>query len=373
MFVELHIIQSFAPSNLNRDDTGSPKDCDFGGVRRARVSSQCLKRAIRRSPIFAETTRVPNGLRTRWLARRLKEALVAAGKPADQAAAVANRFTEAYVRKVEKVKDSDVHRTVVLIYVSAEEVASAVDGLVAKWDDVVADEKGSLVANLAAELAKRVKGRTSAPDIAMFGRMLADDPSLNLPAARQEEHAISTHRVKIDMDFYTAVDDLAEKEETGAGMMGVTGLNSACFYRYARVDLGQLLQNLDGDAALAGRTLEAFLRASVAAVPSGKQNSTAAYNPPSFLLAVVRADGQGWSLANAFEKPIQASREGGLVARSVEALAAYYAAMERAYGNGGTPVALALERGLALGDLKAAVVDSLEEWVAAVKGAVRWE
>lgn len=379
MFVELHIIQNFAPANLNRDDTNSPKDCEFGGVRRARISSQCLKRAMREAPVFAATTRADNGVRTRWLARKVKGALVDAGKAPAEAAVVANTFAAEYSGKTESVKESDVDRTAVLIYLSPEELQAAGAGLLAGWEAALAAsaspedkaaQKASPVPALVKNLVKASQGRTSAPDIALFGRMLADNPRLNLPAACQVAHAISTHRVAMDLDFYTAVDEAAESEETGAGMMGVTGFNSACFYRYARVDVDLLRQNLDGDPELAERTLEGFLRAAVAAVPKGKQNSSAAHNPPSFLLAVVRRDGQGWSLANAFERPVTAGREGGLVGRSVEKLARYYASLRRTYGEGGVPVALVLDAGLDLGPLGEATVESMEEWVAAVKAAM---
>ena len=116
MFIELHIIQNFAPSNLNRDDTNNPKDCEFGGARRARISSQCLKRAIRQAPVFKTTTQVEVGIRTRWLARLVKQALVSAGKLEAEATLVANAFSAQYAGKTDKVKDSDLERTSVLIY-----------------------------------------------------------------------------------------------------------------------------------------------------------------------------------------------------------------------------------------------------------------
>ena len=380
MFIELHLIQNFAPSNLNRDDTNTPKDCEFGGVRRARISSQCIKRAIRRHPVFAKTTRVDNGLRTRWLGRLVKNAFVQAGKPEDQAALVANGFATAYAGKVERPEESDLDRTSVLIYFSPEEIQAITAGLLEKWDAALAASlnpedkeaaKASPVKLLVADLVKKAKGRTSAPDIALFGRMLANDPNLNLEAACQVAHAISTHPVSMELDFFTAVDDLQPSEETGAGMMGVTGFNSACYYRYASVDWEQLLHNLDGDRDLALCTLTAFLRAAVAAVPSGKQNSFAAQNPPSFLLAVVRRDGACWSLANAFEEPVRAAADAGLVGRSVEALDAYWGRLSTVYGNGGVqPFALALEDGLSLSNLAAAQTSTLESWVQAVAGAV---
>lgn len=384
MFIELHLIQNFAPSNLNRDDTNNPKDCEFGGVRRARISSQCLKRAIRRHPLFAQITQVENGVRTRWMARFVKNALVAAGRPEDQATLVANQFAAEYSGKMEKYKENEVGHTSVLIYFSPEEIRTIAEELAMNWEAALAaaqiaaqatrdeeKQKNSPFKPLVADLVKRSRGRTSAPDIALFGRMLANDPKLNLEAACQVAHAISTHQVSMDLDFYTAVDDLQEVEETGAGMMGATGFNSACFYRYACLDWQQLLENLDGDRDLAARTVVAFLRASEAAVPSGKQNSFAAQNPPSFMLAVVRKDGMCWSLANAFEKPVRPTAEAGIVARSVEALDAYWGRLASAFGSDGARLfALPVDEGLKLANLESARYANRQSWLGAVMDAV---
>ena len=363
MFVELHMVQNFAPANLNRDDTNNPKDCEFGGVRRARISSQCIKRAIRTSPVFAETTGVDIGTRTKWLVRLLSERLVKAGKSEEDAIEVLADFVPEYASKLDK--KSEDKKTAVLLYLSEAEVESLEQALLENWEQL--SDKTALK-KLVKTLVKAHKGRTSAPDIALFGRMLAEQPELGLEAACQVAHAISTHRVTMEMDFFTAVDDLNPEDTAGAGMMGFTGFNSACFYRYARVDWGQLLQNLSGDVGLARRTVEGFLRAAVAAVPSGKQNSFAAQNPPSLLLAIVRRDGMGWSLANAFERPVRPSRNGGLVAPSVAALDAYWGRLAKIYGRDSLSrtAALTLDPDLALDALKDAQMDTLEAWVGAV-------
>ncbi len=363
MYVELHMVQNFSPANLNRDDTNNPKDCEFGGARRARISSQCIKRAVRTSPIFAETTKVDVGTRTKWLVNLLREHLVAAGKDKEEATNILTAFVPKFASKL----DRDSERTAVLLYFSQAEIDSVVQALLDNWDSLPdgADE-------VAKALVKAHKSQTSAPDIALFGRMLAEQPELNLEAACQVAHAISTHRVTMEMDFFTAVDDLNPEETAGAGMMGFTGFDSACFYRYARIDWGQLNQNLNGDADLARRTVEGFLRASVAAVPSGKQTSFAANNPPSLLLAVVREDGMGWSLANAFERPVRPRRDEGLVAASVGALDAYWGRLCQVYGTGTLKqvAALALDPDLPLEHLEAEQVENLEAWVGAVTGAL---
>ena len=369
MFIELHMLQNFAPSNLNRDDTNKPKDCKIGGVRRARISSQCIKRAIRTSPLFAETTQVDLATRTRWLTRPLEERLAALQKPTDEIAPIVSAFVEAYSGKL----DGDSKRTAVLIYLSQDEIDDLTQALLDNWDDLAdVQARPALVAQMVKDQIKAHKSTTSAPDIALFGRMLADKPKLNLEAACQVAHAISTHRITMEMDFFTAVDDLQSEAEPGAGMMGFTGYDSACFYRYARIDWDQLVRNLDGDIPLARRTVQGFCRAAMQAVPSGKQNSFAAYNPPSVLLGVVRQDGMGWSLANAFERPVRPDREGGLVAPSVKALDAYWGRLTQVYGTDTLlcTAGLALDPDLPIETLGDSLVPTQEAWMDAVLEAL---
>ena len=186
---------------------------------------------------------------------------------------------------------------------------------------------------MADEWVKSTKDRTGAPDIALFGRMLADRPDTNIDAACQVAHAISTHKVGVEFDFYTAMDDLKKpEEETGAGMMGTIEFNSACFYRYANIDFKQLKKNLGGDKELAQKTVEAFIRAAVNAIPTGKQNSFAAQNPPSFVFAVVRNSG-AWSLVNAFASPVWVGEKNDLVQNSAAALLDYWGKLVKVYGD----------------------------------------
>jgi len=224
--------------------------------------------------------------------------------------------------------------------------------------------KSHVIDAIAKDLFKLLEHRTGAPDIALFGRMLAEKPELNIDAACQVAHAISTHRVSMDMDFYTAVDELSRDDESGAAMMGVTAFNSACFYRYARIDWDLLVKNLGGDMALARKTVEGFLLATLRAVPSGKQNSFAAQNPPDFVLGVARKDGEAWSLANAFEKPIKPCKDGGYLAHSIEALDKYWGQLVKIYGEGEfTPAALVLDETVELKNLKDSAKASRKAWV----------
>lgn len=370
MFVELHFIQNFAPANLNRDDTNNPKDCEFGGVRRARISSQSLKRAIRQEPSFAEITQQQPGMRTKWMVEELQKHLPTEMATSEGANEILGEFVTNFASKLDK----DGQRTAVLLYLSPAELARIGDDLASQWAALsdAKQRKGALL-DIIKTLTKEFKGRTSAPDIALFGRMLAEHPDLNLDAACQVAHAISTHRVSMEMDFYTAVDDLQREETSGAGMMGFTGYNSACFYRYTRLDWPQLLKNLGNDAELATLTVRGFLEASVAAVPSAKQNSFAAHNPPSLLVGVVRQGGMGWSLANAFEKPVRPEQDGGYVAASAKALDHYWQRLTTVYGDRSLAqvAVLALDEELSLTSLAAHQVPSLDAWSDALVGAVQ--
>ena len=382
MFIELHMIQNFAPSNLNRDDTGSPKDCEFGGVRRARISSQCLKRAMREAPIFKATTGVEPAERTKLLLQSLLKQMFGDNTTNADPAIVAQK-EQSMLLLTQFIKDlygnfKDANQTEVLIFVSQSEQTD----IIAKVQEIMgassdAKQRLTQVTPLAKEYAKKLRERTSAPDIALFGRMLATHPENNIDAACQVAHALSTHRVSMEMDFYTAMDELKkelqpggkdEKGGAGAGMMGFSGYNSACFYRYARLDWGQLQKNLGGDVSLTRKTVAAFLRAAHDAIPSGKQNSHAAHNPPSLILAVVRNGGMGWSLANAFETPVRV-RESGYIAPSAQKLDEYWGKLNAISGN--ETVARAAAFGLdvdlsSLNHLKNYHICSMGEWVQTV-------
>ena len=339
MFVEIHMLQNFAPSNLNRDDTNSPKECTFGGCRRARISSQCLKRSIRRHPVFLEALCDRAGTRTKLVHQRMVEYLVERGHDKDEARARVQACLEAVGFKW----DADKDRTAVLLFVSDAELR--------RWADVVHEHFGRLqgasdeptapdtppttrktakqkkkekAGAVAPEVLKALKAAmkhsgTEAVDIALFGRMVAESTDMNVDASCQVAHAISTHEVQLEMDFYTAVDDLQPREDTGAGMMGIVEFNSACFYRYALIDVGQLKRNLAGDGRVVSDAVLAFCKAAVAAIPTGKQNSFAAQNPPDWVRLEVRHGSPPRSLVNAFAKPVRpADADHDLVLASIE-------------------------------------------------------
>lgn len=351
MFLELHLIQNFAPSNLNRDDTNAPKDCDFGGFRRARISSQCLKRAIRETFSNSLTDLSANNLalRTRQLVNETVRQLQAQGKAAEQARAVIEMVLESI-----KLKVKDDSKTEYLLFLGKDEINRIVSLCLENWDTLeklipteetpkaeTGGKKGKAKAENKEALPKEISNAMlnlmdggKAVDLALFGRMLANLPEKNIDAACQVAHAISTHKVNTEFDFFTAVDDIvSSSDDQGAGMLGTVEFNSACFYRYSNVDLNQLKRNLGDDEDLTLKAIQAFVKATVKAIPTGKQNSMAAQNPPSFVLVVLRKSGL-WSLANAFIKPIH-TKQGGLdlVASSTQALADHWSKLAKTYGE----------------------------------------
>lgn len=327
--VEIHILQTVAPSNLNRDDTGSPKDAIFGGYRRLRLSSQAQKRAARLH--FRELLPKENlALRTKRLLDLLEEGLAGLGRPREEArkrAEIALNLAGLGTKE---------GKTEYLLFLGEREIGALVERIHEAWErleglEAEGKKKGDKeLRNEFEGLFQKALDGGKAVDLALFGRMLADKPELNVDAAAQVAHALSTHKVDREFDFYTAVDDLAPKEEAGAGMMGDVEFASATFYRYAVVNLDQLLENLQGDRELALEGLTAFLRAFALSLPSGKQNSFAAHNPPK-LIAIRLGQGMPRNLAAAFERPIYPDDQ-GLAKASAEALLKEWQAMDGFYG-----------------------------------------
>jgi CRISPR system Cascade subunit CasC len=349
MIIELHILQNFAPANLNRDDTGSPKDCEFGGYRRARISSQCIKRSIRQTfsgQGLIESDKLAS--RTKRLIDELHRRLIDQGKDSE----LARRVVENILNGIE-LKRNDDGKTQYLLFLGQNEIERLAQLCLTYWDKLVqispsvsnGDEEGAKktkskdqkkeIAKLIPDEIKKATLRSldggQAVDLALFGRMLADLPEKNIDAASQVAHAISTNRASMEFDFYTAVDDLRPDDTQGSDMLGTVEFNSSCFYRYANVDVKQLLTNLGNDRELTARAVHGFLSSTVTAVPTGKQNSMAAQNPPSFVMAVVRERGC-WSLTNAFLKPIRPTMDGDLVQNSIIALDSYWQGLTGMYG-----------------------------------------
>jgi CRISPR system Cascade subunit CasC len=368
MRIEVHLLQNFAPSCLNRDDTNSPKDCEFGGYRRARISSQCQKRSSRL--YFQKHQLIPAehlAERTKRLVRETADQLESVGKDRASAERAARAAITAVLPKTSPDSNGEV-KTPYLLFLGRDEIRRFTELVKEHWDALTALPVPAAppAADTGSPPPRRGRGRGAAPpvetprlpegfekaikallnggkaaDLALFGRMLADLPEQNVDAACQVAHAISTNKVhRMEMDYYTAVDDLKPHDTAGADMIGTVEFNSACFYRYANIDLDQLQQNLQGDAELARTTLDAFLQSFVNGIPTGKQNTFAAHNLPSLVFSVVRR-GQPVSLANAFVKPVAvwSGTTESLVEKSITALDSYYGRLTKMYGDGGLQAA----------------------------------
>ena len=350
MKIELHLLQNVPPSCLNRDDTNTPKDCQFGGVRRARISSQCLKRAIRTDPRFETALKDRLGYRTRNLAdeliRRLKKA------PQRESAAalpiVQQFIAEAKLGQPESAKAN--RKTKTVAHVSPAEIDTLATHLNDNWAALdgahQADtEKKANAAKtkLTSALQVALKGWKLQPDsvdIALFGRMLAETD--NVDAACHVAHAISTNRVAMEMDYWVACEDFPAVDETGedpdeqgAALLGTQMFNSSCFYRYLVLDTDELVSNLKDDRKLAYTASRVFLHTAVTASPTGKQASTAAYAPPALIFLVARSAGVPLSMANAFEKPARPTHDSGLVAESIKQFCGHWDQVHAVYGQEG--------------------------------------
>lgn len=329
--VDVHILQTVPPSNLNRDDTGSPKTATYGGVRRARVSSQAWKRATRsafrdyldESELGTRTKRV-----VELLAERIEALTPDASTEAAQAAAGDVLTAAGIVVKEPRGKKGAPPESGYLLFLSAEQI----DALAAVAADTMANG-GKPYKKRAQAL---VKGKNSI-DLALFGRMVADVTDLNVDASCQVAHALSTHAVETEYDYFTAVDDhkaADAEEDAGAGMIGTVEFNSATLYRYATIDVDLLARNL-GDHEAAARAVRAFLQAFTRSMPTGKQNTFANRTLPDAVVVFVRED-QPVSYVGAFEEAVPDTLDGGRCLRSTERLAEYAGAVTEAYG--GEPV-----------------------------------
>lgn len=291
-FLQLHILTPYPPSNPNRDDLGRPKTAILGGHPRMRISSQAIKRAIRTSEVFATALAGHQGSRTQRIGEVVERHLLAKGVNPERALEIAREVGGAFG----KMKATGA-QTEQLAFISPEERDTALDFA----DKLAAGEALPDKKDLAKTLLRNADG---AADIAMFGRMLADNPGYNRDAAVQVSHALTTNAVVIEDDYYTAVDDLKTPEEdAGAGFIGEAGFGAGVFYLYVCVDRELLVQNLGGDLKLAQTSLEALVRAVATASPSGKRNSFANHVRAEFLLAE-KGDAQPRTLANAFLKPV---------------------------------------------------------------------
>lgn len=297
LFVDINAIQTLPPSNINRDDTGSPKTAQYGGVIRARVSSQSWKKAMR--DYFYNNSEFENiGVRTLEIVKYLAEEIKRL-KPSltdEDALKLAN---ETFKAAGIGTKDNKAKALFFLGKSQRDALAqAAIDG-----------EKDK-------KKLQDILGSNPAIDIALFGRMVADDQNLNEDASAQVAHAISTHQVSNEYDFFTAVDDISKEESQGAGMLGTVEYNSSTLYRYANVAAHELLNQL-GSVEDAVGAIRLFVEAFAKSLPTGKVNTFANQTLPQAILVSIRDD-RPVNLVSAFEEPVRSND--GYVEKSIKKL-----------------------------------------------------
>lgn len=298
LYVDFHILQTVPPSCINRDDTGSPKTAVYGGVLRARVSSQAWKHAMRAA--FAENAQLDVGKRTKKAAELVKEQILVLGpeqKKADKMAKEALKYVG--------IKSDDKKGTDALIFISSAQ-AKALAELVVGGCTKDEEYEEALIENPSA-------------DMVLFGRMVAQKASLKYDAAAQVAHSISTHAVQNEYDYFTAVDDCQAEDNAGAGHLGTVEYNSSTLYRYATVNVMELAGQLG--AAQTAETVRAFGEAFLFSMPTGKQNTFANRTLPDAVYVTLRED-QPVNLCGAFERAVPRSVQ-GYAAPSKAALAQY--------------------------------------------------
>lgn len=371
MLIQIHILQNYAPANLNRDDTGSPKDAIFGGIRRGRISSQCLKRSIRRSEIFdkAFSSEGLLGIRTRSLPSLVEKALQDLTSNETAIADIVKRIPEIGRESVKK-KDTDeeessdeLEEEVVskqLIFISPNEVKPLAEKLLAIYLEL--GDKNWNKTKIA-DITKQLGGNVPrSVDIAMFGRMTTSSAFENVQAAVQVAHAISTNALAEEFDYFTAVDDLSG--DTGAGMIGDVEFNSSTYYKYLNVCWENLVDNLGGDVDIATRSVLALVETAVFAQPSGKQNSFAAFNLPDLVLVEVSERNIPVSYANAFLKPAKPSHDKTIMQVSIDNLSDYLQKTQQKYLLPAKRANVCLEEQIIPGSQSLHNLDELTHWVA---------
>ena len=325
-YVDIHVIQNLPPSCVNRDDSGSPKSAVYGGVRRLRVSSQSWKRATRL--YFNDLLDASDvGVRTKRVVELLASQIAKeAPDLTENALSLAEGVFKAAKIKLSppRGKKNAPQESGYLLFLSTSQIARLAELAIASAHSGEA---------LDARTVKKIVKEAHAVDIALFGRMVADDTDLNIDAACQVAHAISTHAAENEYDFFTAVDDeksRSEEEDAGAGMMGTIEFSSATMYRYATINVDLLRHNLgDNEATL--KALEVFIKGFCLSMPAGKQNTFANRTIPETIVVTVRED-QPVSLVGAFEEAVPADASRGYAGRSVDALAHHARTIEDNYG-----------------------------------------
>ncbi|WP_294413418.1 type I-E CRISPR-associated protein Cas7/Cse4/CasC [uncultured Ruminococcus sp.] len=310
IYIDFHVLQTVPPSCVNRDDMGSPKTAIYGGAVRARVSSQSWKHAMREDfkQLFTEEEL---GSRTKNVVEMIGKEMIAAGCKLDDKKRndLAVKALDLAGIKVKESKNDEPEKAEALFFMSNKQ-AKAIAEHALSLDLKAKESKDIFRADLK---------ENPSVDIALFGRMAASDPTLNYDAAAQVAHAISTHAVQNEYDYFTAVDDLQEEDNSGAGHLGTVEFNSSTLYRYATVNASELVKMIGKDNA--AETVRKFGQSFICSMPTGKQNTFANRTFPDTVYITIRKD-QPVNLCGAFEAPVRRS-DNGYAEASEKALAKY--------------------------------------------------
>lgn len=324
MLLEMHMLKNYPATNLNRDDTGTPKTCIFGGVQRGRISSQCLKRSWRISPLMQHELKNQLGIRTRKLPELVCQKLK--GQVDDAYLPLIQKKLSGIGNKNSKETDSGMTSQIVLYSpADIERVAQAIKQKIEDCQDTKKFEKVK-AKEIEDLLGKNASDRPISLDIALFGRMVTSNAFADVEAAMQVAHAFSTNKVTMETDFFTAMDDCLGDSELGSGMMGDIDYNSSCYYLYASLDVDKLRENLqyaENPDVLIQKAISVLLQAMVYTNPGGKQNSFAGNTLPSAICVECKEYPIPISYANAFVKPVYPSQGKDLIARSIDELAVH--------------------------------------------------
>lgn len=325
LFIDIHALQTLPPSNINRDDTGAPKTATFGGVPRQRVSSQAWKHVMRQNLIEVLTPELM-GVRTKHVVQKIVAKVQELNSSWNETRATAEveallKTAGIKVDRPKKKKDEEEGHleTSYLLFLSNHQIKAAAQAII--------DADGEKIAK---KDAQKVLDDKNSVDIALFGRMVADNAAFNVDAAAQVAHALGVAGAEPEFDFFTAVDDVVrDAKETGAGMLGTVEMMSSTLYRYATVNVDGLAANL-GDREVAVKAARAFVESFLTSMPTGKQNTFANRTLPEAIVVSVRKD-RPVSLVNAFEVPAT-NKEGGYRLQAAQKLAAESIALDTMYG-----------------------------------------
>ncbi len=326
-FIQLHLLTSYPPSCLNRDDLGRPKTAVMGGIQRLRISSQSLKRAWRTSDLFKEALDGHIGTRTKEMGVQVYNQLVKGDIKEKQAKEWAAAIAEQFGKLKGESKDNPLQALEIeqLAHFCPEEIKS-IESLA---KTLIKENRKPKEKEL-----QLLREKHQAVDIALFGRMLASNPGYNMEAAAQVAHAISVHKVAVEDDYFTAVDDLNDgSDDMGAGHIGETEFAAGLFYLYACINRDLLVENLNKNEDLTKKTLRVLAESAATIAPSGKQNSFASRAYASYILAE-KGSRQPRCLSVAYLKPIAGS---DMLAEAITALNKTSDNMDKSYG----PVAAA--------------------------------